>query len=184
MANSTPLSGILFCGLIIAIATIAIQQRDSPPFNEYLPKKVSSTKPYLTFEQFYPHYLSEHSKLITRQWHYVGTALVILYLLFNPILLMPILAAGTAGYSAVPFLRHIPNGSYEAGLLLAIYLIGSVLSTRSLTKSILPLILGYSFAWVGHFYFEFNKPATFIYPTYSLMGDFRMMYGAIKEQFS
>ncbi len=35
-------------------------------------------------------------------------------------------------------------------------------------------IVGYGFAWVGHFFFEKNKPATFQYPLYSLIGDFVM----------
>lgn len=37
----------------------------------------------------------------------------------------------------------------------------------------LPLA-GYSFAWIGHFFFEKNRPATFQHPLYSLLGDFAM----------
>ena len=36
---------------------------------------------------------------------------------------------------------------------------------------LIPLV-GYGFAWIGHFFFEKNKPATFKYPLYSLMADF------------
>lgn len=38
---------------------------------------------------------------------------------------------------------------------------------------LLPLV-GYGCAWVGHFFFEKNKPATFRHPFYSLLGDFVM----------
>ena len=37
-------------------------------------------------------------------------------------------------------------------------------------------VLGYGFAWVGHFRFERNKPATFEYPLYSLTGDWVMFW--------
>jgi hypothetical protein len=33
---------------------------------------------------------------------------------------------------------------------------------------------GYGFAWVGHFFVEKNRPATFTYPLYSFMGDWVM----------
>ncbi len=47
---------------------------------------------------------------------------------------------------------------------------------KSLTKAVSILLIAYGFAWVGHFYFEHNKPATFIYPLYSLIGDFNLWY--------
>ena len=36
--------------------------------------------------------------------------------------------------------------------------------------------IGYGFAWVGHFFFEKNKPATFQYPGYSLVSDFILFW--------
>ena len=36
------------------------------------------------------------------------------------------------------------------------------------------LLCGYGFAWVGHFAFEKNRPASFKRPLYSLMGDWVM----------
>ncbi len=39
--------------------------------------------------------------------------------------------------------------------------------------ALMPLA-GYGMAWIGHFYFEHNKPATFKAPLYSLVGDYKM----------
>ena len=36
------------------------------------------------------------------------------------------------------------------------------------------IVCGYGFAWIGHFFFEKNRPATFRHPLYSLMGDWVM----------
>jgi len=36
------------------------------------------------------------------------------------------------------------------------------------------LLCGYGFAWVGHFFFEKNRPATFRHPVYSFVGDWVM----------
>jgi hypothetical protein len=38
------------------------------------------------------------------------------------------------------------------------------------------ILQGYAFAWVGHFFFEHNRPATFKYPAFSLMGDWRLWW--------
>jgi hypothetical protein len=38
----------------------------------------------------------------------------------------------------------------------------------------LGLVIGYGFAWVGHFFFEKNKPASFNYPLWSFRADWKM----------
>ncbi|MFD2176351.1 DUF962 domain-containing protein [Veronia pacifica] len=48
-----------------------------------------------------------------------------------------------------------------------------VITSQYLLLLTLPL-LGYGFAWIGHFFFEKNRPATFTYPVYSFLGDWVM----------
>ncbi len=69
-------------------------------------------------------------------------------------------------------------------LLLGCFVTGIVTGKWGLF--ILIPIIGYGFAWVGHYFIEKNKPATFKYPLYSLASDFvmfwHMLTGQIKKK--
>lgn len=66
-----------------------------------------------------------------------------------------------------------------------LHFIGTTLALLLLTWSIwsgkwyfIPVffIVGYGFAWFAHYAIEKNKPATFEYPVWSFISDFRMMW--------
>lgn len=42
--------------------------------------------------------------------------------------------------------------------------------------ALLAPVVGYGMAWIGHFFVEHNKPASFQYPLWSFIGDFKMYY--------
>lgn len=92
---------------------------------------MSDQQTFSNFSEFYPYYLEEHSDVICRRLHFVGSLLV---------------------------------------LIVAVWAIVS----GTLAWLLLLPVIGYGFAWVGHFKFEKNRPATFKYPLYSLMGDWVM----------
>lgn len=60
------------------------------------------------------------------------------------------------------------------GSTIVLALIAAALITREWHLLWLLPVVGYGFAWVGHFFFEHNRPATFKYPLFSLMGDWVM----------
>jgi len=86
---------------------------------------------HASFREFYPFYLAEHSNRTSRRLHFVGTSLVLGFLVAAIVTLNPW------------------------------WLLGMPLA-------------GYGFAWIGHFFFEHNRPATFKHPFFSLMGDWVM----------
>jgi hypothetical protein len=48
------------------------------------------------------------------------------------------------------------------------------LATQRFWLLLTALVTGYAFAWIGHFFLEKNRPATFTYPWFSFMGDWKM----------
>ena len=87
---------------------------------------------YKSFAEFWPFYVAEHSKPLTRALHAIGTSAGL-------ILMVGVIAIGRW--------RLFPLG----------------------------LVIGYLFAWVGHFFVEKNRPATFKYPLWSFLGDWKML---------
>jgi hypothetical protein len=84
-----------------------------------------------SFEDFWPLYLKEHSRPLTRKLHLIGTIL---------------------------------------GLACAIVLI----IRREWLLIPIALLPGYITAWFSHFFVEGNRPATFKYPIWSFVADFKM----------
>ena len=60
------------------------------------------------------------------------------------------------------------------GTSLGLVFLASALATQNGWWLLAGLVCGYAFAWVGHYFFEHNRPATFTYPFYSLVGDWVM----------
>jgi hypothetical protein len=63
-----------------------------------------------------------------------------------------------------------------AGTTLVLAIAVAMIATRQWWLGLLLPIAGYGFAWVGHFAFEKNRPATFTYPRWSLAADFVMYW--------
>ncbi|WP_339487990.1 Mpo1-like protein [Pseudomonas sp. EL_65y_Pfl2_R95] len=63
---------------------------------------------------------------------------------------------------------------YAGSTLVLLILAYSLLTQQWLWLLAMPLA-GYGFAWVGHYVFEKNRPATFKHPLYSLLGDWVML---------
>jgi hypothetical protein len=67
------------------------------------------------------------------------------------------------------------------GTLLGLSLLFYGLFKFSPSIILLAFVLGYGFAWVGHFFIEGNRPATFKFPIWSFMCDLKMTYLILKN---
>jgi len=88
------------------------------------------------------------------------------------------------------YLTEHQNGTcrklHFTGTALVFLILGWGLFTGNYPFLWLIPVVGYGFAWVGHFFYEKNKPATFKYPLYSLASDFILFFDLLrgKESFN
>jgi hypothetical protein len=80
------------------------------------------------------------------------------------------------GEHRVPICRALHYFGTSMGTCTAV----SAVLTGSLWLLPIALVLGYGPAWVGHFFIENNKPASFKYPLWSLRADYKMLSYAIR----
>lgn len=66
------------------------------------------------------------------------------------------------------------RGLHFLGTSLAFFSVGFGMVHSSLIWIALALPAGYGFAWVGHYAWQKNRPATFTYPVWSFLGDMKM----------
>ena len=79
------------------------------------------------------------------------------------------------GEHAKPATRALHLVGSTAGLACA----GLAVALRAPMFVVIGLGVGYAFAWIAHFLIEHNRPATFRYPLWSFMADWKMWACAI-----
>ncbi|EFN56929.1 hypothetical protein CHLNCDRAFT_21772 [Chlorella variabilis] len=68
---------------------------------------------------------------------------------------------------------------HVAGTSCALALAAAAAATRQPGLLLYTGLVGYGFAWLGHFFFEKNRPATFRYPLWSLACDFQLWWEVV-----
>ena len=64
---------------------------------------------------------------------------------------------------------------HVVGTLAMLTIVALALAIRQGRLVPVGIVVAYGCAWLGHFVFEKNRPATFSHPLYSLRGDFTML---------
>ena len=68
------------------------------------------------------------------------------------------------------------------GSLLVIFVVLVAIAKADARWLLLAPLVGYGFAWIGHFAYEKNRPATFQHPLYSFVGDWVMFWDILRRR--
>lgn len=125
-----------------------------------------------SLQEFWPYYLAEHRQPVSRALHFVGTTwffgTLIGGLVLNPV--WTSLALGVAvlagAWGALKVEPHRP-----AFLPMLLLVVPVVIAAPVVLAGV---VGAYACAWIGHFRVERNRPATFRYPVWSFLCDFRL----------
>lgn len=128
---------------------------------------------YQSLDAFWPYYLSEHRSPTSRALHFVGTTwffgMVGASLVRDPWLFpLALVLFGALGAFAAT--------QVEPRRAAVLPLVGMVAIATAASPVLIPagVVGAYACAWAGHFRIEKNRPATFTYPVWSFLCDFRM----------
>jgi hypothetical protein len=89
----------------------------------------------------------------------------------------------TKGSSFADFWLHYLQGHAHPGTR-ALHYVGTVTACVGILSGLIALnpwfavagvVSAYTLAWLGHFFFERNRPSVFQHPLWSLLGDLRML---------
>ena len=70
--------------------------------------------------------------------------------------------------------NRVSRRLHFAGSCGVLVLVGVAIAKGDARWLVVALACGYGCAWIGHFFFERNRPATFRHPLYSFLGDWVM----------
>ena len=80
--------------------------------------------------------------------------------------------------------HRVTRWLHFTGTSFALVLLVIALAIQNWWLILVALMQGYALAWMGHFFFEHNRPATFRYPLFSFMGDWRLWWDMLTGKVS
>lgn len=76
--------------------------------------------------------------------------------------------------------NRVSRRLHFTGTSLSLLLALLAICTGTAWWMLVALLQAYGLAWIGHFFFERNRPATFRHPLWSFAGDWRMWWEVLR----